>query len=131
MTKKERIAAEIEKAKTKRQELNERIADLERRYKEEETLELHEIVRKAKLTPEQLEELKESLQAEPPNAQAALEPGIHSGFGMRNVDMRIRLYYRKKTGLIIQSGPEGTEVSFSIPIHTREEIDHDESLSRG
>ena len=83
------------------------------------------------MTPEQLEELKEGLQAEPPNAQAALEPGSHSGFGMRNVDMRIRLYYRKKTGLIIRSGPEGTDVSFSIPIHTREEIDHDESLSRG
>jgi len=60
VTKKERIAAEIEKAKTKRQELNEKIADLERRYKEEETLELHEIVRKAKLTPEQLEELLEN-----------------------------------------------------------------------
>jgi len=60
VTKKERIAAEIEKAKTKRQELNERIADLERRYKEEETLELHEIVRKSKLTPEQLEELLEN-----------------------------------------------------------------------
>ena len=82
------------------------------------------------MTPEQLESLKESLQAEIPTSQAAVEPG-HSGFGMRNVDMRIRLYYRKKTGLLIQSGPEGTEVSFSIPIHTREEIDHDESLSRG
>ena len=83
------------------------------------------------MTPEQLASLRESLQAEIPATPAALEPGIHSGFGMRNVDMRIRLYYKKKTGLIIQSGPEGTEVSFSIPIHTREEIDHDESLSRG
>ena len=83
------------------------------------------------MTPEQLKALKESLQAEIPTAQTALEPGSHSGFGMRNVDMRIRLYYKKKTGLLIQSGPEGTEVSFSIPIHTREEIDHDESLSRG
>ena len=82
------------------------------------------------MTPEQLKALEESLRAEAPTAQAALEPG-HSGFGMRNVDMRIRLYYRKKTGLLIQSGTEGTEVSFSIPIRTREEIDHDESLSRG
>ena len=57
MTKKERIAAEIEKAKAKRQILNERIADLERRYKEEETLEMHEIVRRAKLTPEELSEI--------------------------------------------------------------------------
>ncbi len=82
------------------------------------------------MTPEQLDELVKSLRTEIPSAQAAQEPG-HSGFGMRNVDMRIRLYYKKQTGLIIQSGPEGTEVSFSIPIRTREEIDHDESLSRG
>ena len=82
------------------------------------------------MTPEQLKALEESLLAEAPTAQAAQEPG-HSGFGMRNVDMRIRLYYKKRTGLLIQSGTEGTEVSFSIPIRTREEIDHDESLSRG
>ena len=83
------------------------------------------------MTPEQLSNLKESLQMEIGTAQAALEPGGHSGFGMRNVDMRIRLYYGKQKGLLLQSGPEGTEVSFSIPIRTREEIDHDESLSRG
>ena len=57
MTKKERIAAEIVKAKEKRQELNEKIAELERRYKEVETLEMHEIIRKAKLTPEELKEI--------------------------------------------------------------------------
>ncbi len=83
------------------------------------------------MTPEQLSNLKENLQMEIATAQAALEPGGHSGFGMRNVDMRIRLYYGKQKGLLLQSGPEGTEVSFSIPIRTREEIDHDESLSRG
>ncbi len=57
MTKKERIAAEIEKTKAKRQELTERLAELEKKYREEETLELHDIVRKAKVTPEQLAEL--------------------------------------------------------------------------
>ena len=82
------------------------------------------------MTAEQLEEVEKMMKEEAPTVQAALEPG-HSGFGMRNVDMRIRLYYKKKTGLLIQSGPEGTEVSFSIPIRTREDIDHDESLSRG
>ena len=82
------------------------------------------------MTPEQLKALEENLQAESPTVQAALEPG-HSGFGMRNVDMRIRLYYHKQTGLMIRSGPQGTEISFIIPIRTREEIDHDESLSRG
>ena len=82
------------------------------------------------MTPEQLKALEESLKAEIPTAQAELEPG-HSGFGMRNVDLRIRLYYKKQTGLLVQSGSEGTSVSFTIPIRTREEIDNDESLSRG
>ena len=83
------------------------------------------------MTPEQVRELEATLKEGTLTAQAALEPGSHSGFGMRNVDMRIRLYYRKQTGLLIQSGPEGTAISFTIPIRTREEIDHDESLSRG
>ena len=59
-----------------------------------------------------------------------MEPG-YSGFGLRNVDMRIRLYYHKKKGLTLRSGPEGTEVSFVIPIRTREEITDDEGLSGG
>lgn len=67
---------------------------------------------------------------EHPTVQKAKEPG-HSGFGLRNVDMRIRLYYQKKKGLNIQSDSNGTEVSFTIPVRTREEIDHDESVSRG
>lgn len=54
MTRKERLAAEIARTKAKRQELNEKIAELERKFKEVETLEMHEIIRKAKLTPEQL-----------------------------------------------------------------------------
>ena len=82
------------------------------------------------MTPEQLRQVEAMLREETPTTQAALEPG-HTGFGLRNVDTRIRLYYRKQTGLIFQSGPEGTEVSFTIPIRLREEIDNDESLSRG
>ncbi len=57
MTKKERIAAEIAKAKGRRQELNEKIAQLERQFKEIETLEMHEMIRKSKLTPEELKEI--------------------------------------------------------------------------
>ena len=41
------------------------------------------------------------------------------------------LFYQKQKGLILRSDAEGTEVSFTIPIRTREEIDHDESFSRG
>ena len=80
------------------------------------------------MAPEQQKEIRRALDAEKPSLQAALEPG-YSGFGLRNVDMRIRLYYEKKKGLTLKSGPEGTEVSFVIPIRAREEIDHDEGLS--
>ena len=82
------------------------------------------------MTPEQLREVEAMLKEETPTAQAVPVSG-HTGFGLRNVDTRIRLYYKKQTGLIFQSGPEGTEVSFTIPIRSREEIDNDESLSRG
>ena len=82
------------------------------------------------MTPEQLAAVEGMLQEGSPAALEAPEPG-HSGFGLRNVDMRIRLFYHKQTGLKIRSGPEGTEVSFTVPVKTREEIDHDESLSRG
>lgn len=82
------------------------------------------------MTEEQVAALREHLEREQPTVQAALEPG-RSGFGLRNVHMRIRLYYGKEKGLRIQSGPGGTEVSFTIPVRTREEINHDESVSRG
>jgi two-component system sensor histidine kinase YesM len=50
------------------------------------------------------------------------------GFGLVNVNMRIRLYYNQPEGLQIESSPEGTEVSFSVPCRTREEIFEDESV---
>ena len=81
------------------------------------------------MTAKELAEAQALLQEENPTVQKAMEPG-HSGFGLRNVDMRIRLFYQKKKGLTIQSDGNGTEVSFTIPIRTREEIDYDESLSR-
>lgn len=82
------------------------------------------------MTREKLQSIQKLLQEDMPAATADPEQE-YSGFGMRNVDMRIRLYYGKKRGLILNSGPKGTEVSFTIPIRTREEIDHDESISRG
>ena len=82
------------------------------------------------MSPERLREVEASLAADQPGAPSAAEPG-DSGFGLRNVDLRIRLFYHKQSGLRIRSGQEGTEVSFSIPVKTREDIDHDESLSRG
>ncbi len=47
----------MEKLNQKRQELTDRLAELEKRYKEEETLELHDMIRKAKVTPEELAEI--------------------------------------------------------------------------
>jgi len=57
MTKKEKIAAEIEKAKQKRQELKERIRDLEKQYKEEETLEFLHLVQESELSFDDITEL--------------------------------------------------------------------------
>ena len=82
------------------------------------------------MTKEELAAAQALLQEDNPTVQKAMEPG-HSGFGLRNVDMRIRLFYQKQKGLSIRSDEGGTEVSFTIPIRTREEIDHDESISRG
>lgn len=57
MTKKQRISVQLEKKKLERQELDIRIEELEKQLKEEETLEMHEMIRKAKLTPEELGQL--------------------------------------------------------------------------
>lgn len=52
-----RIETEITKAKKKRAEWDSKVRDLERKYREEENTEIHEIVRAANLTPAQLEQL--------------------------------------------------------------------------
>lgn len=48
-----------------------------------------------------------------------------SGFGLSNVDQRIRLYYNQSDGLHIESGPAGTRVSFRVPCKHREDEYHD------
>ena len=62
-------------------------------------------------------------------ALSGVAPAEGSSFGLRNVDARIRLFYRQKTGLELASGPEGTRVSFCVPLKSREDIDHDEGIS--
>ena len=69
-----------------------------------------------------------ALRASMAERQPARAPG-GSGFGLINVNLRIRLYYNQPEGLCIESGPEGTEVSFRVPCRTREEIENDQSLS--
>lgn len=53
----DRIGADLEKARRKRAEWDAKVKDLERRYREEENSEIHEMVHAANLTPDQLSEL--------------------------------------------------------------------------
>ena len=53
----DRIGADREKARRKRAEWDAKVKDLERRYREEENSEIHELVHAANLTPDQLSEL--------------------------------------------------------------------------
>ena len=57
MTKKERLAAAIEREKAKRKEIDDRIADLERQHKEEEALEIQKMLSHAKVNAEELKAL--------------------------------------------------------------------------
>ncbi|MBR3503611.1 MAG: histidine kinase [Clostridia bacterium] len=76
------------------------------------------------MDPETLDALRRRLAEK----QSASTSG-GSGFGLVNVNLRLRLYYNSKEGLSIESGPEGTIVSFCVPRRTREEIENDQSLS--
>ena len=57
MKKRERIRAEIEKLSERRKQIDARIKTLEQQYKEEEMMEIQTIIRKAKQTPEEVEDL--------------------------------------------------------------------------
>ena len=48
------------------------------------------------------------------------------GFGLVNVNLRIRLYYNQQEGVHVESGPEGTTVSLRVPRMTKEEITREE-----
>lgn len=53
----DRIGADLEKARRKRAEWDAKVKELERRYREEENSEIHELVHAANLNPDQLSEL--------------------------------------------------------------------------
>lgn len=80
------------------------------------------------MTPEQLKNVLNMMRSEAP-ARASVAPDEGGGFGLRNVDTRIRLYYHQDEGLMIASGQSGTLVSFSVPLKSREEIADDEGIS--
>ena len=76
------------------------------------------------MSPEQLQELKDRMK----KGQPTVSEGS-GGFGLVNVNMRIRLYYNVTDDLTIESGADGTSVSFKVPCRTREEIYENESVS--
>ncbi|MBO4399036.1 MAG: sensor histidine kinase [Lachnospiraceae bacterium] len=76
------------------------------------------------MSPEQLRDLKERMR----KGQPTVSEG-NGGFGLVNVNMRIRLYYNQADDLTIESGADGTTVSFKVPCRTREEIYENESVS--
>ena len=73
----------------------------------------------------QLEELNRRIRTENPMVS---ERGS-GGFGLVNVNMRLRLYYNEPEELKITSDPAGTEVRFRVPCRTKEEIYENESVS--
>ena len=78
------------------------------------------------MTPEQLRLLNERMI----KGQPSVSEG-NGGFGLVNVNLRIRLYYNQTEGLKIESSNSGTTVSFRVPCMTREEIYENESVSGG
>ena len=77
------------------------------------------------MSPAQLEELNSRIKKENP----MVSDRGSGGFGLVNVNMRIRLYYNEPEGLKITSSPAGTEVRFRVPCRTKEEIYENESVS--
>jgi len=67
------------------------------------------------MTPERLADVKTRMKGRKPILSAS-EAGGGSGFGLSNVDQRIRLYYNLEKGLDIQSDLSGTTVSFRVPV---------------
>ena len=70
------------------------------------------------MTPERLEEVREAMRLGQQMRRGPNEPEPGGGFGLYNVDQRIRLYYNLDRGLSIESGPGGTTVSFRVPALT-------------
>ena len=67
------------------------------------------------MTGEQLSAVRRSLAEGTDMPHGREFPGhAGSGFDLRNVDQRIRLYYGQDSGLSIESGAEGTTVSFRV-----------------
>lgn len=76
------------------------------------------------MSPERLEQVKSCMRENRPIVDSGHFSGS-SGFGMGNVDQRIRLYYNQPDGLEIESSEKGTTVRMRVPIKRKEELLHD------
>ncbi len=76
------------------------------------------------MTQEALQELKNRMK----KGQPTVSEGS-GGFGLVNVNLRIRLYYNQPEGLQIASDRNGTTITFKVPAKTREEISENEGFS--
>ena len=63
------------------------------------------------IPPERLEEIRRALKQD----DVQMNSSTGSGFGLKNVDLRIRLYYSQQEGLQIESDADGTRISFRVP----------------
>ena len=50
------------------------------------------------------------------------EEDASAGYGLSNVDRRIRLYYGIRRGLRIHSDGEGTRVEFIVPVRRQADV---------
>ncbi|MDD3336993.1 MAG: sensor histidine kinase [Eubacteriales bacterium] len=75
------------------------------------------------MTEEQLRNVRNSLATGVAAPRLESMPdSTASGFGLYNVDQRIRLYYNQESGLVLESDSGGTCVSFRTPIKREEEL---------
>ena len=70
------------------------------------------------MDPETLEQVRARMRESAPPALSSST----GGFGLVNVNLRLRLYYNQPDGLEIRSGPGGTTVSFRVPCRRAEDI---------
>lgn len=73
----DKIGAEREKARQKRDEWDARYKELDRKYHEQENVDIHEMVHAAKLSPEQLGELLRMVHDAPSNILSMKEDVQH------------------------------------------------------
>ena len=76
------------------------------------------------MDPETLEKVRTRMR----ESSSPSQSGGTGGFGLLNVNLRLRLYYNRTEGLSITSGKEGTTVCFSVPSRTAVDIENENQI---